>query len=55
MITFMFLGLIYSWGIVQAALVQDKVNSTKMLSIIGGLQSFFSAAGSPLVSVCWSM
>lgn len=50
LIVFNYLGLLYSWGVIQAELVEQEVNSTKMLSIVGGLQTFFSAAGSPLVS-----
>lgn len=43
-LTFFFLGYLYSWGVIQAALVDSKLASTQLLSVVGGLQVFFNAA-----------
>jgi hypothetical protein len=44
-IAFHFLGFIFSWGVIQAALVDQELESTRLLSVIGGLATFWNAAG----------
>jgi hypothetical protein len=44
-IAFHFLGYIFSWGVIQAALLEQNLASTRLLSVIGGLATFWNAAG----------
>ncbi|KAJ9104748.1 hypothetical protein QFC19_003889 [Naganishia cerealis] len=44
-ITFHFLGYLYSWGVIQADLLGKGLASSQLLSVVGGLQAFWNAAG----------
>jgi hypothetical protein len=44
-ITFHFLGFLYSWGVIQADLLGKGLASSQLLSVVGGLQAFWNAAG----------
>lgn len=51
MIAFHFLGFLYGWGVIQAHLLGKGLASSQLLSVIGGLQAFFNAAGCMPVSL----
>jgi hypothetical protein len=51
-IAFHFLGFLYGWGVIQAHLLGKGLASSQLLSVIGGLQAFFNAAGCMPVSFC---
>lgn len=44
-IAFHFLGFLFSWGVIQSALLEQGLASTRLLSIIGGVATFWNAAG----------
>lgn len=44
-IAFHFLGFLFSWGVIQSALLEQGLASTRLLSVIGGLATFWNAAG----------
>lgn len=44
-IAFHFLGYLYAWGVIQAHLLSRGLATSQLLSVIGGLQAFFNAAG----------
>ncbi|GHJ89148.1 hypothetical protein NliqN6_5550 [Naganishia liquefaciens] len=44
-IAFHFLGYLYGWGVIQAHLLGKGLATSQLLSVIGGLQAFFNAAG----------
>jgi hypothetical protein len=43
-IAFHCLGLLYAWGVIQAELNNRGLASPQLLSVIGGLDAFFTAA-----------
>lgn len=43
MLTFWFVGTSYSWGVIQAALVKEKLSSPSTLSFVGSLTAAFIA------------
>ncbi|KAI5454814.1 hypothetical protein NCC49_003696 [Naganishia albida] len=45
LIAFHFLGYLYAWGVIQAHLLSRGLATSQLLSVIGGLQAFFNAAG----------
>jgi hypothetical protein len=44
LIAFHFLGLLYAWGVIQADLSKRGLGGSQLLSLIGGLNAFFTAA-----------
>lgn len=37
------MGILYSWGVIQSSLLSDGLASSRLLSIVGGLEVFLFA------------